>query len=58
MILILDGGGCFRRNAQWKKGMSRFEQRGIYAAKVLNASKMGSQISNSRSDPPFSFSFL
>ena len=42
-VLILDGRGGFRLNAQKEKGMSRFEQRGIYAAKVLNASKMGSQ---------------
>ena len=43
-VPILDSLVGFRRNSQLERGLSWFEQGGIYAAKVLNASKMGSQI--------------
>jgi len=42
-VPILDGLAGFRRNSQLGRGLPWFERRGIYAARVLNASTMGSQ---------------
>jgi hypothetical protein len=39
----LDEPSVFDHMLQLRKDLDRFEQRGIYAAKVLNASSVGSQ---------------
>ena len=46
-VPILGGHGCFRRNSRLERWLTPFEQGG-YAAKVLNASRLGSQY---RSNP-------